>query len=320
MNWLDRFNANGYQIAVIVVAFGAISTVPFWAGPYTYSLSLACIWAIFAMGWSILSGYTGYMSFGHTFISGTAAYTTALLLTHVDPELSIMVTFPVSVLMAVLAGYVFAFPSLRLKGPYFSLITLVIVLVSIRLVYMFNDYTGGEFGLNIGSITYDPTELFYISFVPMLLIAAGLLAVSQSNVGTVFKAINENEAAVESAGLDTTKFKLWAFTYSAVPMGIGGVLIAHFYGLVDPGTVLAVGRNIELIAMAVIGGMSTILGPIGGAFLFIMLRDEILLGPLGSHVRYIVLWTIVLVIFFKFPDGLFTKIWDVLGEFGGDSE
>jgi branched-chain amino acid transport system permease protein len=316
-DWLDRLGVNSLQILVIGAALLVLAVAPFWAGSYTYSLALACIWAIFAMGWDILSGYTRYISFGHTLLSGVAAYTTALLVTYVDPELSIAISLPLSVIAALLAGYLFAFPSLRLSGPYFSLITLVGVLIATRALFIFSGYTGGELGLNIGAITYDSTLIYYYTFVPMVLIAVGLVAVSRSNVGRVFRAIGENEAAVETAGLDTTKFKLWAFTYSAIPMGIGGALIAHFYGNVNPGTVLDVGLNIEIIAMAVIGGMGTILGAVGGAFLFILLRDEILLGPLGSHVRYVVLWIIMLVIFMKFPDGLFKKVWDLLGRFGG---
>lgn len=316
--WLDRFEMNRIQLLGLAGSVALLATVPFWAGSYTYSLALACIWAIFAMGWDILSGYTRYISFGHTLLSGSSAYTTALLLTYVNPEMSILLTLPLSVLVAVLAGFVFALPSLRLTGPYFSLITLVGVLIATRAVYIFSEYTGGELGLNVGAITYDTTLLYYFAFVPMLLLAVGLVAVSRSNVGQVFVAIGENERAVENAGLSTTKFKLWAFAYSAFTMGVGGALMAHFYGIVDPGTLLEVGLNIEIIAMAVIGGMGTILGPIGGAFLFVVLRDELLLGPLGSHTRYLVLWIIMLIIYVKFPDGLFTRIWDLLGSLGGD--
>jgi branched-chain amino acid transport system permease protein len=317
-SWLDRLDVTRVQLLVLVASLLALGTAPFWAGSYTYSLALACIWAIFAMGWDILSGYTRYISFGHTLLSGASAYTTALLLTYVNPEMSILLTLPISVLVAVVAGFLFALPSLRLTGPYFSLITLVGVLIATRAVYIFSDVTGGELGLNVGAFTYDTTLLYYFSFVPMLLIAIGLVAVSRSNVGQVFVAIGENEAAVENAGLSTTKFKLWAFAYSAFTMGIGGALMAHFYGIVDPGTILEVGLNIEIIAMAVIGGMGTIVAPIGGAFLFVMLRDELLLGPLGSHTRYLVLWIVMLIIYIRFPDGLFTKIWDLLGSIGGE--
>ncbi|MEF8778250.1 MAG: branched-chain amino acid ABC transporter permease [Natronomonas sp.] len=317
---LDRFDINIVQTITLVGVFALLASGPYWAGTYTYSLALASIWAIFAMGWDILSGYTRYISFGHTLLSGGAAYATALLLTYVDPSLSLAITVPISIIAALVIGLLFALPSLRLQGPYFSLITLVGVLIAVRLVFMLSDITGGELGLNIGAITYDSTEIYYFTFVPMVLVAVALVAVSKSNIGMVFKGIGENESAIEAAGLDTTKFKLWAFVISAIPMGLGGTLIAHFYGSVDPGTVLAVNLNIEIIAMAVIGGMGTVLGSIGGAFFFVLMRDEILLGPLGSHMRYVVLWIIVLAIFLKFPSGLFVRIWDALGniDFGGD--
>jgi len=320
-NVLGRvFNAeaNRYQLGFLAVAFVGLVTVPFWNSGLTYVFAFANIWVIFAVSWDIISGHTNYISFGHSFLSGLAAYTTALLTFNIDPNMSMYITFPISVAVAVLAGLAFALPSLRLSGPYFSLLTFVSVLIATKAVFIFSEYTNGEMGISTVSVlTFDNTEMFYYTLVPALLIAGILLYISRSNVGLVLKAIGQNEPAVEAAGLDTTKFKLWGFIYSAVPMGIGGALLAHFFGNVEPIAFLIVDRSIEMIAIAAVGGMGTILGPVGGAYLLIYLRDELFRAFLGPNARWVAVWTVVLILLVTSPEGLFTRFWRFLDRLGG---
>jgi branched-chain amino acid transport system permease protein len=321
-NVLGRvFNAemNSYQMAVLAVGFVGLVTVPLWSPGWTYVFAFANIWVIFAVSWDIISGHTNYISFGHSFLSGLAAYTTALLTFNIDPNMSMLITFPVSVVVAVIAGLLFALPSLRLSGPYFSLLTFVSVLIATKAVYIFSEYTNGEMGISTVSVlTFDNTEMFYYTLVPALLIAGVLLYISRSNVGLVLKAIGQNEPAVEAAGLDTTKFKLWGFVYSAIPMGIGGALLAHFFGNVEPIAFLIVDRSIEMIAIAAVGGMGTILGPVGGAYLLIFLRDELFRTFLDPNARWVALWSVVLILLVTSPEGLFTRLWRALGRLGSD--
>jgi len=311
---------NRYQLALLAVGFVGLVTVPFWAPGFTYVFAFANIWVIFAVSWDIISGHTNYISFGHSFISGLAAYTTALLTFNVDPNMAIYITFPVSVVVAVLAGMAFALPSLRLSGPYFSLLTFVSVLIATKAVFIFSEFTNGEMGISsVSVLTFDNTVMFYYTLVPALVIAGLLLYVSRSNVGLVLKAIGQNERAVEAAGLDTTRFKLYGFLYSAVPMGIGGALLAHFFGNVEPIAFLIVDRSIEMIAIAAVGGMGTILGPVGGAYLLIFLRDQLFKAFLGPNARWVALWAVVLILLVTSPQGIFTRLWEKLGDLGGES-
>lgn len=302
------------QLALLVVAFGALVLAPLWGGSLLRTLALANIFAIFAMSWDIQSGYTGYISFGHAVLSGAAAYTTGLLLTNVDPTIPLYLTFPLSVLAALVVGLLLAVPTLRLHGPYFSLLTLVAGLLFYRLTRTFSGYTGGEQGMLVGRLTFDSVLLFYITLVPMLVIAVSLLYIARSNVGSIFIAIRENERAVEAAGIDTTKFKIWSFALSAIPMGVGGFLFAHFDGTVNPTDILLVDRSIEMIAMAVIGGMSSILGPLAGAFLFVILRDSVLTAFLSGTQRWIALWIFVLLVLVYAREGIFRKLWHKIGK------
>ncbi|MDS0473952.1 branched-chain amino acid ABC transporter permease [Natrinema sp. 1APR25-10V2] len=311
---------NGLQFVLLFGSLLGLVTIPFW-GNYTLVQAtwLACIWGIFAMSWDIQSGYTGYISFGHSVLSGGAAYTTAMLVYNVDPAMPMRITVPVSILAALVIGLAIALPSLRLSGPYFSLITFVAVLIFYRVIRPLSDYTGGETGITgIESIySTDPVMRTYAFMIPMLLIAVALLTVARSNIGLILVAIRENESAVEAAGINATKFKIWSFVLSSIPMGIGGVLLAHRFGTVTPKAFVIVDNSIEMIAMAVAGGMSSILGPLGGAFLIIMLEDVVLAG-FESEIKWSILWLIVLAILVFARDGLFRKLWHGLDRLGGD--
>jgi branched-chain amino acid transport system permease protein len=312
---------NGLQFLLVFGTVVALLTAGYWAelvsGTMLRTLGLASIWAIFAMSWDIQSGYTGYISFGHSALSGVAGYTTALLLVNVDPEMSFMLTAVLSVLASLVLGLLIALPTLRLEGPYFSLITFVAVLLFYRLTTAY-DALGGIPGFSQPEVfTWDPFLRYYYMVVPMLLIAVTLTYLARSNLGMILVAIRENEPAVSAAGLNPTKFKIWSFVLSSIPMGIGGVLLVGFYGNVDPATFVLVDNSIEMIAMAVLGGMSSILGPMGGAFLFEFLNHEVL-GGLSRAARYMILWTLVLLVLVFARRGVFRKVWHRLGAVGGD--
>ena len=315
----------GLQFGFLFGSVLALLTAGWW-GQYAFNgmlstLALACIWAIFAMGWDIQSGYTGYISFGHSVLSGAAGYTTALLLANVSPELSFWITAPLSVLAAVVIGLLIALPTLRLEGPYFSLITFVAVLLFYRLVTAI-DQLGGETGFQGPSaFTWDPVMRYYYMLIPMLLIALALTYLSRSNLGMILVAIRENEEAVSAAGLNPTKFKIWSFVLSSIVMGIGGVLLVGYRGNVDPTTFIVVDRSIEMIAMAVVGGMSSILGPIGGAFLIEILDRELLtLFGFSSSMRYMLLFLLVILVLVFARRGLFRKLWHRLADVRGETQ
>lgn len=339
----DRFNntlgkyfgeLTGLQFAFLSTVSALLLTAGFWGGEVILwsgefvvrdirrTLALACIWAIFAMGWDIQSGYTGYISFGHSVLSGGAAYTTALLLHNVSPGLPIWITAPVSVLVAVIIGLLIALPSLRLKGPYFSLITFAAVLLFYQATRAFDAF-GGEAGLTVGRLipATDPVMRYYVLLVPMLIIAVVLTFLARSNLGLILMAIRENEEAVSAAGIDPTKFKIWSFVLSSIVMGIGGVLLTAWVSNVDPSTFVVVDRSIEMIAMAVLGGMSSILGAMGGAFLFFLLRDEIFdLFIDSTSLRNFSLYILVIIVLAVARKGLFRKLWHRLGAVRGDEE
>jgi branched-chain amino acid transport system permease protein len=237
-------------------------------------LTLANFLAVFAMSWDILSGYTGQISFGHAFFIGAAGYTSALL--NIYLRLPLWLTIPIGVIAAVLTGLLVAVPALRLRGPYFSLVTLILPIVALKFVMIFSNFTGGElgkFGLTSlsqvrGFIPHQRVNYFY-SLGLVVLVAAALLSIAHSKIGKIFEAIRENEEAVEAAGINTAKYKILSFIISSFVAGLGGAIYVHYWESLIPSTILTLTLSVQLIIAAVAGGMGTITGPLVGAYVLV---------------------------------------------------
>jgi len=270
-----------YPFTAAIVALLALSPFLLVHQPrWITVLTLANFFAVFAMSWDILSGYTGQISFGHSFFIAAGGYTSALL--NVYLHLPIWVTVPVGVVAAVLMGLLVAVPALRLRGPYFSLVTLILPVVALKLVLIFSKFTGGElgkYGLTplspITSFFAHQRALYFYSLGLMILIAIFLLAIVRSKVGKIFEAIRENEEAVEAAGINTAKYKILAFVISSFVAGLGGALYVHYWESLIPSTILPLTLSVELIVAAVVGGMGTIIGPIVGSYFFILGQEYV---------------------------------------------
>jgi len=246
----------------------------------TRLLVMASYLAIFAMSWDMMSGYTGYISFGHPFLIGLAAYVSAFL-SHqggFQPPhlvLPLYATIPLGVAAAVGGGMLFFLPSMRVRGPYFSLISLAFMEVLHRLIIaVYPEFTGGDRGLpRIPAVVIGAVPNYYLALGLMFATAIGLWFVGRSNVGTILKAIRMDEDVVESRGISTYRFKRFAFILSAVTAGIGGVFFTHYLQSINPRRAFSVVFLLDIIISAGIGGMGTIVGPMfGGYFLTFILE------------------------------------------------
>jgi branched-chain amino acid transport system permease protein len=261
--------------------------------------------AIFAMSWDILSGYTGYISFGHPFLIGIAGYTSAILTSKFAAPLYI--SMPLAVLLTMAAGTLFFFPALRTRGTYFALVTLAFMEVTYHLVQVVKpEITGGSRGLTgLPLLVTGAVSNYYVSLFAMLLIGLGLWALAKSGVGTVLSAIRMDEDAVKSAGLNTSKFKLFAFTISALVAGIGGVLYTHYLGSISPRNMFDINFLFTILIAALIGGEHTIVGPILGAY-FLTFLLELLRPFIPGAWRYLLYGMIALTVYMYAPGGLYT--------------
>jgi branched-chain amino acid transport system permease protein len=261
--------------------------------------------AIFAMSWDILSGYTGYISFGHPFLIGIAGYTTAMLTRHTGTPL--FLSIPLAVFFTMIGGALFFFPALRTRGTYFALVTLAFMEVTYHLMQVVEpSLTGGTRGLSgLPLLATGAIPNYYLSFFVMFVIALGLWALTRSGLGTVLSAIRLDEESVKSAGLNTSKLKLFAFMLSALVAGIGGALYTHYLGSISPRNMFDINFLFTILIAALIGGEQSIVGPILGAY-FLTFLLEYLRPYIPGAWRFLLYGVIALLVYYYAPKGLYS--------------
>lgn len=259
--------------------------------------------AIFAMSWDFLSGRTGYISFGHPFLIGIGAYTTAILSYRFD--VPVVVSIPAAILVTVIASALFILPALRIRGSYFALLTLAFMELMYQLTQVVRpDLTGGTRGISgIQTLTRGAVNGYYLAISLMLVVAVILWSLNRTRLGTALAAIGQNEDAVAGSGLNPTKLKLFAFAVSAAAAGLGGAFLVHYQGSVAPRALFDINFVFTIIVAALIGGAGTILGPMAGAF-FLVLLLEYLRPILPGAERYLVYGGIALVLYMYQPKGM----------------
>jgi ABC-type branched-subunit amino acid transport system ATPase component/ABC-type branched-subunit amino acid transport system permease subunit len=232
------------------------------------------IMAIAVMGLNILVGHTGLVSFGHGAWFGVGAYAAAIVQRHLFP--GDMLLPAIGALLAV-GGSALAAGALilRRRGVYFSLLTLALTAMLYAVAFRWTAVTGGENGF--GGVTRwaaldDPSLYYALVAVVAFSVAWALRRFHASPVGTVLVAIRENEQRARFVGYDTDRYKLLAFVISASVTGFAGVLAVfnHRFASADP---ISIAFSGELLAMVVIGGMRSFLGPALGALFYVLFRE-----------------------------------------------
>jgi len=278
------------------------------------------IFSIFAASWDLLAGYTGQTSFGHSAFFGLAGYTAAFLVKMVGLHWIFSMIIGASV--AVLFGLIVGIPCLRLKGPYLALGTQAFSLI------LFNLFMSGDLKDILGStegISGLPVmaeehiiKFFYILII-MIISFVILTVIVKSNVGTVFKAIRDDELAADASGINTTKYKLLSFMISGFFAGIAGSLYALNMRAVNPSIFLVL-YSFYAIIMVALGGIATISGAIVGAFIYCVVLSELFkpLGAMGTIFLYFptLISAIILVIMIRFAEqGILKPALEHLREF-----
>ena len=263
----------------------------------------ACYLAIFAISWDVLSGRTGYISFGHPFLIGIGAYTTAILTKRFDVPVEISI--PIAVLMTMIGGLIVLLPALRIKGSYFALVTLAFMELMYQLVQVVRpDLTGGTRGMSgVPTLTRGAVNGYYLSASLMVVIALAMWLLMRTRVGIALSAIGMNEESVRGSGLSTTRLKAFAFLTSAFVAGLGGAFYIHYLGSIAPRALFDINFVFTIIVAALIGGASTIIGPVIGAF-FLTFLLEYLRPWLPGAERYLIYGGVALLLYMYQPRGI----------------
>lgn len=265
-------------MALAAMAVPLVVTLPY----FQHLIILALIWVVLSQGQNLIQGFTGYVSIAQAGFMGIGAYGSTLLSVKLGwPVWLAMAAAPaVTAALAVLAGY----PSLRVKGHYFAIVTLAYNMVIFIVLMTWSSLTGGEAGItnvprppNItaGGLVWDFGGR--VGYYYLVLAAAGLATVLcalilHSRVGRVLLAIRQNEALIEAAGVQTWRYKLFAFVVSASLAGLAGALYAHFIGFLNPDA-FGVDHSLNAILAVILGGSGTLSGPVVGAFAVVFLPE-----------------------------------------------
>ena len=273
----------------LIVLAAALALLPFACRALGFTDAIATEIALFAMvglGFNLLLGYTGLLSFGHGLFFGFAAYAAALAQIHWFKH-GFFAPIVFAVAATALLGLVIGFLVLRRRGVYFSLLTLAFTALGFTIAFRWTDLTGGESGLRgvkrVALLNVDLDDqlvYYYLCAIIVLAVARLLWRVVQSPFGAVLVAIRENEQRAAFLGYPVRRYKLVAFTLSAAVTALGGALYT-FLSLFASADPLHPTFSGEILAMSIVGGSSRFLGPPVGAAFYILFR-EVLSGYTAS--------------------------------------
>lgn len=246
---------------------------------YLHLSVLALIWVIAAQGQNLIQGYTGYVSIVQAGFIGIGAYSTTLMGMHyaLPVWLTILLAPLVTALFALATGY----PSLRVKGHYFAIVTLAFNLVIFIVLMNFTELTQGEAGITgipkpggpDGWLDWRDRETYYYFVLILAALMTGLAAlIVRSRIGKILVAIRQNEDLVGAIGIPAWKYKLFAFVVSAMYAGLAGAVYAHYQSFINP-EIFGVAQSLDAILAVIIGGSGTIAGPVIGAFFVVFLPE-----------------------------------------------
>lgn len=235
---------------------------------------LIFLFGYLAQAWNILGGFAGQLSLGHAAFFGIGAYTSTILFTEfgISPWIGMLAGMGLAGAVGLFIGVVsFHY---RLAGPFFTLATIAFAEL-VRLTALHLKMTGGSMGILIplqgDSLWYlqfsSKTPYYYIALAMMAAITALVWWMSRSRIGYYLHAIRQDEDAAEAVSIDTRRYKLIAVAMSAALTGAGGTFYAQYTQYVVPDDVLSVGLSVEIILRAIIGGSTTVLGPVIGSFI-----------------------------------------------------
>jgi branched-chain amino acid transport system permease protein len=286
--------------AIGLVGFGAVSR--------NLGLLNICattfMYVALTQGWNILGGYGGYLNFGMVTFFGVGAYTTALLFHFA--QLPPLLTAPLGAFTAASLGFLIGIPTLRLRGPYFAVVTMIVTF-AVQILVLDIPATQGALGIFLDPLPLAPVavqRLFYFLFLAVALgVTVLVYAIEHSNFGWALVAIREDEDAAEIVGVRTAAVKTSANALSAGIAGIVGGIYAQQVLYLEPTGTFAFDISLNVVLMAVIGGAGTWAGPLIGAPLILFVADA-LRATVTSEVNRVIFSLIVIAIALFVPGGV----------------
>ena len=253
------------NLALLGLLAVGLAILPHGLTVYLRSFAMfTMMYVVLALSWNIISGFTGYTSFGHVAFYGIVAYVCAILV--VDHGWPWVATLGVAAVVASLIALAVGYPVLRLKGPYFAIAMLGMAEGTRVVATVWDGLTHGGLGISFPSIE-NSMSTYYAMLIVTLVTIVVAYAIGHSRFGICLNAIREDEGAAEALGIDTTRYKLAAFVLSAAFPAAAGGIQAYKILYIDPPSVFFVQITIAMALMSMLGGTGTVAGPVVGAVL-----------------------------------------------------
>jgi len=263
-----------FLIVSIVAALLVLALTQAVANNYLFFAGYVVLqFVVLATAWNILGGYCGYVNFGSAAFFALGAYTSVFF--HKTYQIPIPLLMLVAGIVSVVVGLVMDYLTLRLRGSFFAIATLALAVVLQTLIVNW-DYVGGSRGAYVirpNTIQVFGMAIPYIEylFLLMLLLAVAAIVtarmIERSRLGYGFATIRDDELAAEAAGVPTLRLKLIATTISGALMGMAGAPFPYYIGYLEPSSAFGLAYAVNAIAMPMIGGTGTWIGPLIGALL-----------------------------------------------------
>ncbi len=297
-------------IALILLPFG----MPDY---YLHLMIMAGISSILALSLGLLVGYLGLVSFCQAAFYGIGAYASALLTLNLN--LSFWLAFPLAGLVAAVFGVIIGYPSLKTKGPYFSIMTLGFGQIMSLIFVNWVDLTRGSQGMPgipspgtlvlpfLGIVSFKAKIPYY--FLVLLVLAVTFFFIRKllsSHLGRSLTAIRENEVLAEAVGIRAMKYKLMAFIISTFFAGLAGSLYAHYFRFISPVSFTVI-QSFETLINVIFGGAALLAGPVVGSTLLTIIPEAL---RMASEYRNTIYAVILLLVILFLPGGIAGELKD----------
>src|SRR3954465_12698641 len=294
-------------LAVAAAFFGASQLV---ANNYLFFAGYTVLqFVVLATAWNILGGYCGYVNFGSAAFFALGAYSTVFF--HKTFPMPIPVLIVLGGLVSGVVGFGMGYLTLRLRGSFFAIATLALAVVLQTLIVNW-DYVGGSRGAYIirpNTLNLAGYEIPYIEYLFFLMLALAMVAVitartiERSRLGFGFATIRDDELAAEAAGVPTLRLKLIATTISGALMGMAGAPFPYYIGYLEPSSAFGLAYAVNSIAMPMIGGTGTWVGPLVGALLLGIIQ-QVATVTISSAVNLLIVGVLLVAFVIIAPNGL----------------
>jgi len=292
--------------AAVVVGAAALAAWLITNEYYFFAGYIVVTFVILATAWNILGGYAGYVNFGTAAFFGLGAYTSVVLIQSIGAPLAVQIL--AAALLSGLLGFGAGLLTLRLRGIFFAIATVALIVIMETLFINWR-YVGGATGIQLLRPSPIPpfesyTKMLFVGQVIMAVVAVAVARYMETSwIGRGLRAIRDSEEAAECSGVPTLKLKLAACTVSGALMGAAGAPMPMYLSFVEPASTFNLTYSIGALASAMVGGTATWLGPVLGALLLSTIQ-QIVTVTISNEMNVLVVGVLLVVFVVAAPEGI----------------